>query len=608
MIICESQAEGFSLEIFETLLPEILNSRCVEGNYCKDFFMRNTMCARSPSDCGGNAAFMPPVSLVRFQQCLLPNSVAKVGGGSCRLGARPGRQRRRREVVTCVGRGKNRRQSSAQKIVSPEGGHGHHREYVYFATCARGLGDVLAAELRSPLVDADVLHVAASGVRFRSRGSGHTTAYRACLWLRTATRVLHHIHTAPLDVSDSDSHSRFHSRSRLHSQSNVSSSGYALTDAVYQATRRGANWPLLLDDGRRSFSVQIRASTLRDDEGGSLERALQTRVKDAVCDELRDAGCEKPAPPDNHAVADVPLFVAVAQGSVSLYRDMAGASLHKRGYRADAAQHRGALNEAVAAGMLYLAGFAPDGSFDSQRHTTSSTRSKNIRNNTDGDNAGNSGDGWDDENDVIIVDPMCGSGTLLVEAALLRLQVAVGLYRRSAFPFERWADFDAEAYAGVRRVAISAQRADDSLRARLYGGDVNASALSLARHNVARTRLDKLVQLHHSNIRHLNLNLNPTSGHNGARTLVICNPPWGRRLEEHDAWYELGQFLRNQAAGSTAVLLSGDAAITRSLRMKARNRFPVRTGNVDSRVLIYDVLPKKPQGGKSHLDQHVISL
>lgn len=403
----------------------------------------------------------------------------------------------------------------------------------YFATCARGLGDVLADELRASHIKAEVLHIAASGVRFRSTEAGHITAYKACLWLRTATRVLHHVFTTSLDdVMPHD-----------------------VPDAVYTIVKHGCDWRLLLSAGRQSFSVQIRMSSA--ETRLHSERLLQMRVKDAICDSLRDAHCDKPPRPQNHGTADMPLFLTLNNGAVSLYQDMAGASLHKRGYRANAALHRSTLNEAVAAGMLYLAGMAADGTYAHQKTSSG---------------------------DVMIVDPMCGSGTLLIEAALLRLQVAVGLYRREPFPFENWYDFDADAYEHVRRTAIEAQRSDDDVQTTLVGSDINGSALALAERDVHRTRLSDIIELKQADIRSVRLANRPT--------IVICNPPWGKRLEEDDAWYDIGQFLRREAPESTAVLLSGDASVTRGLRMKARNRHPLRIGNMDTRVLVYDVLPK----------------
>lgn len=443
---------------------------------------------------------------------------------------------------------------------------------VYFATCARGLGEYLAREIESDNVQGEVLDIASSGVRFLATEPGHVTGYRACLWLRTAMRVL-------LEVSTR----------QLPSPSNTSHASFDLADSIYDFVKDCADWPTLLEDGAKSFSVQTRVSegsarrhsyhrTQSTGPGRRTysnrlsvftpgEHAVQVRVKDAICDALRDVGLPKPNRPSSHSEADVPLFVTLHDARVTVYRDMAGASLHKRGYRADSALHRSSLNESVAAGMLYVAGFAPDGSFrgegerDGQR-----TKGKEL----------------------VIVDPMCGSGTLLIEAALLRLHVAVGLYRER-FAFEQWVDFDERVYRSIVDDTITAQHNDDEMDATLIGNDADVSALVLAKRGLDRTRLTRLVKLRHGDVRDLALKK--------AATLTICNPPWGVRIDrEVDAWEGLGGFLREFGSGGTAVLLCGEKSVSRGLKMRTKRKVPVRVGNVDCRVLVYNILPKLEKG------------
>lgn len=448
-----------------------------------------------------------------------------------------------------------------------------HRD-VYFATCARGLGEVLASELQGDPINAQILEVAASGVRFRAVEGGHVTGYRACLWLRTAMRVL-------LEVS----------RGKLDLESAVSSSDQ-MSHAVYEYVRQCADWAYLLEDGSKSFSIQVRVSgelsTARKQKGANGgqrrrryerlreggvrppsiylgEHTVQVVAKDAICDALRNEGVGKPSKPKSHAEADVPLFITLHEGSMCVYLDMAGASLHKRGYRSDNSLHKSSLNESVAAGMLYLAGFRPDGSF-----TRNGDRGeRNIA----------------ETAPLVIVDPMCGSGTLLIEAALLRLRVAVGLYRRR-FAFEGWRDFDETVLRGIVEEAVRMQRTDADIEAIFIGNDLDSRALRLARKNLEQTRLSEVVSLHHGDAGEFSLPRAPT--------LTISNPPWGLRLQgEMEAWEKMGSFLREFGRGCVAVFLSGDSEVTRGLRMKARRKAAVRIGNVDTRVVIYDVLPRK---------------
>lgn len=234
-----------------------------------------------------------------------------------------------------------------------------------------------------------------------------------------------------------------------------------------------------------------------------------------------------------------------------------------RGYRSDTALHRSSLNEAVAAGMLMLAGFKPDGSFQSGRRKTVTEAAG-----TSEDKSGVM------RRELVVCDPMCGSGTLLIEAALCRLRVAPGLYRRS-FPFERWADFDAAAYQSIVDCAVSMQRADEDISMTLIGNDSNDAALALARRDLERTNLSHLVTLRRGHAAELQLDANAS--------LVVCNPPWGLRIDgEVEAWESLGRFLRQHAGGGSAMLLSGDSSLTRNVRMRARAKFPIRLVGVRS--------------------------
>jgi 23S rRNA G2445 N2-methylase RlmL len=225
---------------------------------------------------------------------------------------------------------------------------------------------VLATEIASPDVGGQVTQVHASGVEFS--GDSMATGYAACMWLRTAVRVL------CLVAATTD----------IRAESDVGEDDYS---ALYSFVRKAAAWDVLLVGGTRSFSIQVRESEAaptqqpirgrgsgrrgsRDGGAGAVVFGVhkaQVCGKDAICDALRDVGLEAPPRPESHATSDVPLFLALHRGQATLYRDMAGSSLHKRGYRSDTPLHRSSLNEAVAAGMLYLAGFQTDGAFRSPR-------------------------------------------------------------------------------------------------------------------------------------------------------------------------------------------------------------------------------------------------
>ena len=134
------------------------------------------------------------------------------------------------------------------------------------------------------------------------------------------------------------------------------------------------------------------------------------RAKDAICDAVRDAcGGERPEPPEKGAVVDVPLFLSLYKDTAVLYRDLSGVSLHKRGYRD--VMHKASLNEGIAAACLTIAGW-------NTAVAAFGDANKNVL-----------------QKERVLLDPMCGSGTFLIEAALMASNFAPGLFRRQ-WPFQ----------------------------------------------------------------------------------------------------------------------------------------------------------------------------
>jgi putative N6-adenine-specific DNA methylase len=202
------------------------------------------------------------------------------------------------------------------------------------------------------------------------------------------------------------------------------------------------------------------------------------------------------------------------------------------------------LNEATAAGLLMLAGWSGRG---------------------------------------VLADPMCGSGTFLVEAALLARDEAPGLHRR--FAFERWPDFDRRAWAALREEATA--RIVPAPAVTLLGADHHGGALSIARRTLREAGLAELVRLEQADVARWEPPALPDT--------VVVNPPWGERLGEGEdlraTWGALGTFLKRRCPGADAWVLCGEPSLSRELRMKASRRIPVATGPVDCRWLHYEVGP-----------------
>lgn len=485
----------------------------------------------------------------------------------------------------------------------------------YFATCHPGNEAHLAAELAGPRIKASHVRPGKAGVAFTSPPgeAGSAVMHRANLWSRVGIRVLHVLGRGSIAPS------------RYGTDEGGGREGGRGGDRLYLWARRAVDWPSLLPRGG-TLNVDARLS------GGASDLATPAlaaaRVRDAACDAVRDATGARPPPPPPPppgtplaASVDLPLLIAVDGGdAVTLYRDTSGASLHKRGYRAGGAVHAASLNEAAAAGVLAAAGWGAAAAA-----------------------AGRGGASGGDPSaaaapPLILADPMCGSGTLLIEAALAACQAAPGLFRTAPWPFERWPDHDGRGWAAAKGAAARARVAWQG--GALLGNDLERRALDLAVRDAGRAGVAHMIEW----------SCGPASAWTPPvrPTLVITNPPWGRRLggtgadgrsvrlsssprrpssaayqEEGEldwdgdggsgggaeaaesageedlaaAWADLGAFLRAAASPCTAWVVCGNPAASRSLRMRAATRAPLGIGGADARLLRYEVLPPLPAGG-----------
>ena len=375
-------------------------------------------------------------------------------------------------------------------------------ERVYFAACTLGLEEVLAAELRD--LGADPVEAGRGGVRFAGDAR---LAMKACLWLRSAIRVQEEI--APEEVHDERQ----------------------LYDLV-----RGIEWEQFIGcDDTLAVDASLRDSFLTHSQFASR------LVKDAVVDRFRDREGRRPdVDPDDPAL---PLRLHLARDVATIYADLSGESLHKRGYRD--VQVKSPLNEAIAAGLL----LASD---------------------------------WDRRSSVC--DPMCGSATILIEAAWITGDRAPGLSRR--FAFERWQDLDRSAWQELREEArLRAERGRAAMPVFL-GADRHPGAVSIARRSTRAAGVAKEVQVAECDITRFTPSRPPT--------FVMTNPPYGERIGEGDdlerSWRALGDFLRRWP-GLVAWVLSGNPETTRFMKLATSRKLPVRNGPIDCRLLRYEIDP-----------------
>lgn len=369
----------------------------------------------------------------------------------------------------------------------------------YFAPCAPSLEPILAREVE-----------AAGGVRIREDRGGvsfqgtRRVGYHLALWSRVAVRVLEELARARVDSNDD----------------------------LYEMARR-VRWAGVIAPGQ-TFAVFSAVSGHRIRHS----RFAALRVKDGVVDQLRE---QTGARPDvDREDPDVPLKISVRGRVATLSRDLAGESLHRRGWRP--VQVKSPLNEALAAGLLQLTG-------------------------------------WDRASPL--VDPMCGSATFLVEAAHLAGDRAPGLRRR--FALQRWIDFDASMWSELMSDAEARWEAGRARIPALVGNDHHEGAVGIARSSCDRAEVGAHVELRIGDVEELRVA--PWPG------LVVVNPPYGQRLDDvdvADTWYRLGAWLKG-LDGGTAWVLSGDPSLTRNLRLKTSRRVPILNGGLDCRWLRYEL-------------------
>lgn len=404
----------------------------------------------------------------------------------------------------------------------------------YVVTTHPGAEEVLQEELAEilPGIETVSRHGAVSF-------DGHDGAmHRVNLWTRSGIRVLQKVHEVALDPSR------------------------PAGDTLYEAFRGALPWGDWLDSPGKSFSIDAR---IWNNSNFSNSQLVQTRGRDAICDAVRESTGHRPMPPKKGLVPEVPLSVSVFNDVLTLYLDTSGVSLHKRGFKSKI--HKAGLNECAAATMLRLAGLQ-----DALREQEAAV------------GAGVAG------GELVVIDPMCGSGTILTEAALIAGNIAPGLYRRW-WPFLSWPTFDARAkssWDGAMGHA-KASRKEEKPNVRLIGNDIHRGALDLCMENAKNAGVAPLIKLSHGDVG--SLELGRSAGDGVPSPMVVTNPPWGQRLNDHDdveaAWRNLGSFLKHQCQGSSAYILSGDSGVTKHLRLKSDRRVAITVGNVSCKILQY---------------------
>jgi len=264
------------------------------------------------------------------------------------------------------------------------------------------------------------------------------------------------------------------------------------------------------------------------------------KVKDAIVDQFREKTGNRP----NISVSnpDMRLHIHIAEDQCTLCLDSSGESLHRRGYRQESVE--APLNEVLAAGMILMTG-------------------------------------WRGETDFI--DPMCGSGTLLIEAALIARNMAPGLFRKE-FAFEKWPDFDADLFDEIYN--------DDSnereFTHHIYGYDVDIKAVNTARLNVKAAGLTSDITIEEQDFKDFT---QPKE-----KSIMVTNPPYGERISTSDllgTYKMIGERLKHQFTGNEAWVLSYREECFTQIGLKPSIKIPLFNGSLECEFRKYQMFDGK---------------
>ena len=274
-------------------------------------------------------------------------------------------------------------------------------------------------------------------------------------------------------------------------------------------------------------------------------RFVTYRVKDAVADYWMER--TKQRPNVNTENPDVRINVHIANEQVTVSLDSSGESLHKRGYRV--ATTEAPINEVLAAGMLLMAG-------------------------------------WQGQSDFY--DPMCGSGTIPIEAALIARNIAPGIFRKE-FGFEHWPDFDADLWNDIYNDDSQEREFDH----KIYGSDASFYAIQQAAKNVKSAGVQKDVELRQIRMEEIK----PIANSQQLTALVMLNPPYGERLASNkdmeDLYGKIGSALKHQFTGATAWIISSNDAAMKCIGLKPSKKMRLLNGELDCQFNRYDLFAGK---------------
>ena len=301
---------------------------------------------------------------------------------------------------------------------------------------------------------------------------------------------------------------------------------------LYEAIQK-IKWEKHLDsDGTFAIGAVVNSKNFT-----SNSHYISLKSKDAIADYFRHKYSKRPNVDLKYP--DVKIHIHIQKDWLTISLDSSGDSLHKRGYRS--ATNIAPINEVLAAGLVLLSGYRGDENF---------------------------------------IDPMCGSGTILIEAAMIANNIPANINRK-LFSFENWKDYDEDLYFTIQDSLLKKIR---SSHFKIMGFDKAPSAVSKAQQNVVNANLEEFIGVHHVNF------FNSKKEVFG-NTTILFNPPYGERLniDVEEFYRKIGDTLKHNYSNSTAWLITSDIQALKAVGLRTSKRIPLKNADLDCRFVKYEL-------------------
>lgn len=274
---------------------------------------------------------------------------------------------------------------------------------------------------------------------------------------------------------------------------------------------------------------------------------ISLKSKDAIADYFRHKYHKRPNVDLKHP--DVKIHVHIQKGGCSVSLDSSGDSLHKRGYRS--ATNIAPINEVLAAGLVLLSGYNGNGNF---------------------------------------IDPMCGSGTILIEAAMIACNIPANI-NRNEFAFEKWDDYDEDLFFKIQDVLL---KKITNPHFKIMGFDKAPSAIRKATENIKNANLSDFIGVHHVNF------FNSVKEVFG-KTTIVFNPPYGERLniDVEEFYSKIGDALKHHYPDTTAWLITSDFEALKYVGLRTSKRIALKNADLNCKFVKYEIYEGSRKGKKA---------